>query len=139
MATTAGTADTNGASTSHNTNTLSKQGKFDNAGTGNYNANQGQSQGRDFGDYGGNPLAHANKLESAHLPAFGGNLQPSLYRDSMKAKSLGNPAPLGLCGFALTTFVLSLINFNTMGVGTSNVVVDVAFGYGGLVQLLAGM
>ncbi|KAI9310630.1 GPR1/FUN34/yaaH family-domain-containing protein [Dichotomocladium elegans] len=54
---------------------------------------------------------------------------------------IANPGPLGLCGFALTTLVLSLHNANAgMPAGTpSNVVVGLAFFYGGLVQLLAGM
>ncbi|KAL8286709.1 hypothetical protein RQP46_004237 [Phenoliferia psychrophenolica] len=54
-------------------------------------------------------------------------------------RKFGNPAPLGLSAFALTTFVLSLINVKTNGVSTPNVVVGLALFYGGLVQLLAGM
>jgi hypothetical protein len=46
---------------------------------------------------------------------------------------------LGLSAFALTTFVLSLINVNTRSIGHPNIVVALAYGYGGLVQLLAGM
>ena len=34
-----------------------------------------------------------------------------------------NPAPLGLCAFALTTFVLSLINIQARDVKTPNIVV----------------
>ena len=89
-------------------------------------------------DYGGNPLAHINTGESARLPAFGGEFQPGLYRPT-EGRKFANPAPLGLSAFALTTFVLSLINLNTRGVGKPNIVVGAAFGYGGLVQLLAGM
>jgi len=44
-----------------------------------------------------------------------------------------------LSAFALTTFVLSLININVRGVSEPNIVISLAFGYGGLVQLLAGM
>ncbi|KAF8437049.1 GPR1/FUN34/yaaH family-domain-containing protein, partial [Terfezia claveryi] len=51
----------------------------------------------------------------------------------------GNPAPLGLCAFALTTFVLSLLNANTQGVSVPSIVVGSAYAYGGIVQLLAGM
>ncbi|KAG2208062.1 hypothetical protein INT47_010424 [Mucor saturninus] len=57
------------------------------------------------------------------------------------APTIANPGPLGLSSFALTTFVLSLHNAGA-GVpanGPSNVVVGLAFFYGGLVQLLAGM
>jgi len=89
-------------------------------------------------DYGGNPLAHTNTGESARFPAFGGEFQPGLYRPTTERK-FANPAPLGLSAFALTTFVLSIININVRGVTEPNIVVALAFGYGGLVQLLAGM
>ena len=89
-------------------------------------------------DYGGNPLAHINTGDSARLAAFGGEFQPGLYRDT-KERKFANPAPLGLCGFALTTFVLSLINLGTRGITEPNIVIGAAFAYGGLCQLLAGM
>lgn len=54
-------------------------------------------------------------------------------------RKFGNPAPLGLSAFALTTFVLSCINMEARSVKIPDVVVPLAFGYGGLVQLLAGM
>lgn len=88
--------------------------------------------------YGGNPLAHLNTGESARYAAFGGEFQPGLYRPTENRK-FANPAPLGLSAFALTTFVLSLINVQTRNVAEPNIVVALAFGYGGLVQLLAGM
>lgn len=89
-------------------------------------------------DYGGNPLAHLNTGESARFPAFGGEFQPGLYKPTTGRK-FANPAPLGLSAFALTTFVLSLINVGTRNVAEPNIVVALAFGYGGLIQLLAGM
>jgi hypothetical protein len=89
-------------------------------------------------DYGGNPLAHLNTGDSARFAAFGGEFQPGLYRPTTDRK-IANPAPLGLSAFALTTFVLSLINVNTRGVSEPSIVLSLAFGYGGLVQLLAGM
>lgn len=89
-------------------------------------------------NYGGNPLAHMNTGDSARFPAFGGEFQPGLYRPTTERK-FANPAPLGLSAFALTTFVLSLINIRNRGVIQPNIVVSLAFGYGGLVQLLAGM
>ena len=89
-------------------------------------------------DYGGNPLAHINTGDSVRLPAFGGEFQPGLYK-STEQRKFANPAPLGLCGFALTTFVLSLINLGTRGITGPNIVVGAAFAYGGLCQLLAGM
>jgi uncharacterized protein len=88
--------------------------------------------------YGGNPLAHLNTSDSARFAAFGGEFQPGLYKPTTDRK-FANPAPLGLSAFALTTFVLSLINVQTRNVLEPNIVVALAFGYGGLVQLLAGM
>lgn len=89
-------------------------------------------------DYGGNPLAHLNTGESARYPAFGGEFQPGLYKPTTERK-FANPAPLGLSAFALTTFVLSLINIGVRGLEKPSIVIALAFGYGGLVQLLAGM
>ena len=89
-------------------------------------------------DYGGNPLAHVNTGDSVRLPAFGGEMQPGAYK-SQEGRKFANPAPLGLCAFALTTFVLSLINVGTKGITGPSLVIAAAFGYGGLVQLLAGM
>ena len=88
--------------------------------------------------YGGNPLAHLNTGDSARYAAFGGEFQPGLYKPTVERK-FANPAPLGLSAFALTTFVLSLINLQTKNVTDGDIVVALAFGYGGLVQLLAGM
>lgn len=89
-------------------------------------------------DYGGNPLAHVRTNDpELRLAAFGGEFQPGLYR--APNRKFGNPAPLGLSAFALTTFVLSLINVGTLDIGEPNLVVALAYGYGGLVQLLAGM
>lgn len=101
-------------------------------------ANGNGAQARKPYDYGGNPLAHINTGDSVRLAAFGGELQPGLYRSTEKRK-FANPAPLGLCGFALTTFLLSAINLGTKGLSEPNIVIGAAFAYGGLVQLLAGM
>lgn len=79
-----------------------------------------------------------NNNNSARLPASGGEFQPGVHTP-VKAHKFANPAPLGLSAFALTTFVLSLCNFQTRGVLEPNIVIGLAFGYGGLVQLLAGM
>lgn len=85
-----------------------------------------------------NPMANIHADDQARLPAFGGEFQPGLWRPTEHRK-FANPAPLGLSAFALTTFVLSCINMNARGVTAPNVTVPLAFGYGGLVQLLAGM
>ena len=103
------------------------------------------TQGHDAGtrkrggyDYGGNPLAHVATNDSQmRMQAFGGEFQPGLYR--APKSNFANPAPLGLSAFALTTFVLSLINVRTRNVFEPNLVVAAAYGYGGIVQLAAGM
>ncbi|QIW97500.1 hypothetical protein AMS68_003018 [Peltaster fructicola] len=89
-------------------------------------------------NYGGNPLAQVNTSDSVRLPAFGGEFQPGTYR-AIADRKIANPAPLGLSAFALTTFILSLINLGTRGVTAPNIIIGAAFAYGGLVQLLAGM
>src|SRR6266700_3305903 len=60
-------------------------------------------------------------------------------RSGVLAPAVANPAPLGLCGFALTTFVLSSINAGWFPDKGTNIVVGLALFYGGLAQLLAGM
>src|SRR5438105_14574520 len=61
-------------------------------------------------------------------------------RAAAAAPIIANPGPLGLCGFALTTFVLSSINAGLIpGADAAKMVVGLAFFYGGIAQLLAGM
>jgi uncharacterized protein len=50
-----------------------------------------------------------------------------------------DPGPLGLAGFAMTTFVLSMFNSNLVDAKGLPVVLGLALVYGGIVQLLAGM
>jgi hypothetical protein len=52
---------------------------------------------------------------------------------------IADPAPLGLAGFALTTFLLSASNAGWMKAATGAAFLGYAFAYGGLAQLLAGM
>jgi uncharacterized protein len=51
----------------------------------------------------------------------------------------GNSAPLALAAFAVTTFMLSMINSGLMNAGITPVVFGVALMFGGLTQLIAGM
>lgn len=90
------------------------------------------------GRFGYGPLAHMRTTDTSMLPAFGGEFQPGLYK-GVENRKFANPAPLGLSAFALTTFVLSLINVGARDLSEPNIVIALAFGYGGLVQLLAGM
>jgi len=51
----------------------------------------------------------------------------------------GNPAPLGLVGFGLTTVLLSLVNAGIFGSSLEMAVVPLAIAYGGSIQLFAGL
>jgi len=50
-----------------------------------------------------------------------------------------NPAPLGLLGFAATTFLLSLFNIQARSITTPNIILGMALAYGGLAQFVAGI
>jgi succinate-acetate transporter protein len=50
-----------------------------------------------------------------------------------------DPGPLGLAGFAMTTFVLSMFNSNLVDARGTPVVLGLALAYGGIVQLIAGL
>ena len=50
-----------------------------------------------------------------------------------------DPGPLGLAGFAMTTFVLSMFNADIVSTAGEGVVLGLALAYGGIAQLLAGM
>jgi len=52
---------------------------------------------------------------------------------------VADPGPLGLAAFALTTFVLSFFNAGLAPASGEPIVFGLAFAYGGLAQLLAGM
>jgi len=59
--------------------------------------------------------------QSTILPASATDFDPEPHKRLFR--QFGNPAPLGLCGFALTTFVLSLINVHARSVLTPNIVI----------------
>jgi uncharacterized protein len=50
-----------------------------------------------------------------------------------------DPGPLGLAGFAMSTFILSMFNADLVNKAGEPVVLGVALAYGGIAQLLAGM
>ncbi len=66
----------------------------------------------------------------AQIPADSGPVEAA-------PSGIANPAPLGLCAFALTTFVHSAANAKLF-TGDA-IVLGLAYFYGGLAQLLAGM
>jgi succinate-acetate transporter protein len=60
-------------------------------------------------------------------------------RVSFIPSPLADPGPLGLAGFAMTTFVLSMFNADLVGKGGEPIVLGLALAYGGIAQVLAGM
>lgn len=52
---------------------------------------------------------------------------------------LANPAPLGLAGFGLTTVVLSAVNAGLLPHEAVAAIVPLAFAYGGVAQIVAGI
>jgi succinate-acetate transporter protein len=57
-----------------------------------------------------------------------------------RAPAIADPVPVGIAGFAMTTFILSCVNAGFFGGTTSApMVLGLAIFYGGLVQLLAGL
>jgi len=57
----------------------------------------------------------------------------------MADNPIGNPGALGLAGFALTTFLLNVINAGLLGADSLGMVLGMGIFYGGLCQLAAGM
>ena len=87
-------------------------------------------------------------MEAGHLGGGGGIAReadvapapdPTAGRAGVAGWTPADPGPLGLAGFALTTFVLSMVNANLVGGGALPVVLGLALAYGGIAQLLAGM
>jgi uncharacterized protein len=83
-------------------------------------------------------------MESASIPAREPTSGDRARHDIGAARtavgwSPADPGPLGLAGFALTTFVLSMFNADLVSKAGEPVVLGLALGYGGLAQLLAGM
>jgi uncharacterized protein len=60
-------------------------------------------------------------------------------REEPPVAPVGDPAPLGLAAFSLTTFMLSLFNAGLLPASGEPVVFSLALFYGGLAQFLAGM
>jgi succinate-acetate transporter protein len=83
-------------------------------------------------------LAELGARISAEDPTAGRTGTETVRTDE-RAAVIADPAPLGLAGFALTTFVLSVINAQWIPADTVPVVLGLALAYGGLAQLLAGM
>ena len=53
--------------------------------------------------------------------------------------TFANPAPLGLFGFAVTTWMLSMFNVGWFGIDTFPLMMSTAFAFGGAAQFIAGL
>ena len=84
-------------------------------------------------------------MEAAGIPRREADVAPAPTPDPTGGRSAvagwvpADPGPLGLAGFAGTTFVLSLMNSNLVSDKGIGVVLALAIAYGGIAQLLAGM
>jgi len=110
------------------------------AGTGNYGIDVNEPGGyrKNVNGYDSTGMGMGGGVDN-HSVARLETIVDRILRRGPPTSSLGNPGPLGLAGFAATTFVLSCYNANLLISSTENVVVPLALWYGGLVQLLAGM
>lgn len=57
----------------------------------------------------------------------------------VNVRTIANPAPLGLCAFALTSFLSNCVALNVGGMKVAGVSMSLALSYGGIAQVLAGM
>ena len=75
------------------------------------------------------------------MAAISDSAPPTTRTETIRAAAsqIADPAPLGLAAFALTTFVLSVINTDMVDRSAEPVVFGLALAYGGAAQLLAGM
>jgi hypothetical protein len=71
--------------------------------------------------------ADTKTYQSTVLPGGGQDFVPEAHHRMFR--KFANPAPLGLCGFALTTFVLSLVNVHARSVTTPNIVIGLGILY----------
>lgn len=82
--------------------------------------------------------AYPHTNSNGFAQADGGSLHPGLWKP-YEHRKFANPAPMGLCAFACTTFVASCVSMEIRGVKEAAVVIPLAFIYGGFVQILTGM
>lgn len=81
---------------------------------------------------------HGDSLADLNDPTAG-RVAQAREMASASTAMIADPAPLGLAAFALTTFLLSLVNAGVMPKDAEPVMLGVALAFGGLAQLLAGM
>lgn len=69
--------------------------------------------------------------------AFEGFLNPGL--SPAPSRKFANPVPIGVAGFSLTLFVLSLINIGARGASNPAALAGLMWFYAGFIELLSGM
>ncbi|MBS1882863.1 MAG: acetate uptake transporter [Actinobacteria bacterium] len=78
-------------------------------------------------------------MESRSVPG----IRPPVAEEPVESSRGGwkpaDPGPLGLAGFAMTTFVLSMFNAGLVSKAGEPVVLGLALAYGGIAQLVAGI
>lgn len=79
-------------------------------------------------------------MEGSHLPREADLAPaPEVTGGASAGWTPADPGPLGLAGFAATTFVLSMINANLVSGAALPVVLGLALAYGGIAQFTAGI
>lgn len=82
-------------------------------------------------------------MESRSVPGSVPGGRPPIADEPAESARVGwspaDPGPLGLAGFALTTFVLSMFNAGLVSKAGEPVVLGLALAYGGIAQFAAGM
>lgn len=82
---------------------------------------------------------HDNELFADLNDPTAGRIAQAREMASAQTAMIADPAGLGLAAFALTTFLLSLVNAGIMPKDAEPVMLGVALAFGGFAQLLAGM
>jgi len=85
------------------------------------------------------PRVPQDRFSTIYIPAWNGSPNQPVQPKEPQFRKFGDPAPLALFTGALTLFILGLLNLNTRGVSEVSVVVGMAYGYSGFVQVFAGM
>jgi hypothetical protein len=92
----------------------------------------------------GSPVVSQLSHDYSLLPSSSSEVQSPRMKPEMQSlpvdvRRFANPAPLGLCAFALTSFLSNCINLNVGNIQAAGVSISLALNYGGITQILAGM
>jgi len=84
---------------------------------------EAQSNSTSDSSHNGEDLSFEKTYQATVLPASTRDFDPEPHKQLFR--TFANPGPLGLCAFALTTFILSLINVRARSVSTPNVMIGI--------------